>query len=267
MDRHLVRAQSCDRMYPICSGEGKGRRQSAWPSAEMAPAAATPTLVPVLMPDRAVGRSTLLTLRCTASLKGVQARPALEEAMKTPIVKTVTFEARATIPRPKLEALKPGLEKSNSTLFKYARWSSNRPAHSGPESTRMLRGFPLSRANRSTLSMTWLARKFGLSTIARNSAVRHEIHSLPEAHCSACSTFGDSKHFLIMPDTFAATDRLHHFFSAHPEISLSNVRFATRRFYVPFSFSLRKRLQKTPTLCYSRGRPQSIVASRCTPPA
>lgn len=43
----------------------------------------------------------------------------------------------------------PGLEKSGPTLFRQA----HRPENSGPLSTRMLRGLPLTRANRSSLSM------------------------------------------------------------------------------------------------------------------
>src|SRR6056297_205065 len=72
-----------------------------------APARAIPALVPVLICDKAVGRFTSLILRCTASLNGLQANPALEPARKMPTARTVTSGASATIPVPSVAAVNP----------------------------------------------------------------------------------------------------------------------------------------------------------------
>ncbi len=60
----------------------------------------------------------------------------------------------------------PGLEKSSSTPFRYAHWSSSRPANSGPLSTRMVFGLPRSTMRRSRTSTTLKALKVALGTVA-----------------------------------------------------------------------------------------------------
>ena len=71
------------------------------------PAATIPRLVPVLIRASAVDRSGPVTLRCTASLNGVQTDPALSAATNTPSARTGSAGAVATSASPMLAALSP----------------------------------------------------------------------------------------------------------------------------------------------------------------
>ena len=65
----------------------------------------------------------------------------------------------------------PGREKSISTPFRCAHWSSRRPANSGPLSTFSVLGRPRSHASRVSSATTSKARKLALGTIESASRV------------------------------------------------------------------------------------------------
>ncbi len=73
----------------------------------VAPAAATPRLVPVLTIDSAAGLASSRTSRLMMLLNGDQAKPALVIARKTPTVRTGRLGARATSPAPSVAARRP----------------------------------------------------------------------------------------------------------------------------------------------------------------
>src|SRR6056297_1635951 len=66
-----------------------------------------PRLVPLLISEKALAQSAPSIFRCTASLKGVHAKPALDVARNTPAARMMTFGAIATVASPTLAAARP----------------------------------------------------------------------------------------------------------------------------------------------------------------